>query len=536
MHLRTDTARAESHFAAVPTISKPRSGFTVAKKHVTTIQFDYLYPTYWNYMGPGETLNITHTLLARLTTQKAVLYDDLYFDVHAWSVPKRLLHEPDQFARYMYNSQPLGPSQDNSSLTSPKITLTSLTTGFPAKSLYDTLGFPTDADLSGNTEHINNYIARAYNLTWNTNYRDQNLQTAVTVDLDFGPDDPDDYVLLKRGKRHDKFTSMLIAQQKGDPVTMNFGTTAPVNLTAQGTRQIVRPWNNHAGVTGADTLDVAATTGYLTTIAVNSVIDPNGTYVSDISGLTLTVNEIRTSAAIQHLLEMDARGGTRDVEAIQNHFGVTVPDFRLQRPEYLGGTTFAFDGHIIPQTSETGTTPQANLVQFSQVKSSLHVTHSFQEHSVMFILVSARSNMTYQQQLTRELSYRTRLDWVWPVFNNLGEVAVKAKELNMIGGDGVADNVTLGFQEYGYEKRFSDNMVTNEMRSSFAQSRDIKHMAYDISGTPSYNSAFIESDTPITRNIVTAAETADPIELSILTSGLCVRTLSMYSIPGLDKL
>lgn len=550
MHLRTDTS-AQSHFANVPTISRTRNAFSVAERHLTTIQFDYLYPIAWKMMYPGDTLAVSEQILARLHTQAQTLYDDLYFDVHAWFVPMRLVQT--NWARFQFNAQPAGPSQDNSALTTPKITLSGLGAGgFVAKTLYDYIGMPTEIDLSADTEHINNYVARCYNLIWNENYRDQNLQNPATVDLDDGPDDPTNYVLLKRGKRHDMFTSCLTAAQKGSTVYLPLGSYAPIKgRKHDGTASNQIYIKNGVSSFGRQYFDSSSTTGNMSYdmnvgVTANQYAqwqqpgdftggDGGGYNYADLSAAVgATLNEVRYSYAVQHLLEADARGGTRDVESIAHRWGVQVPDFRLQRPEYLGGQTFSFDGNIVPQTSETGTTPQGNLTQFSQALSGMNISHSFVEHGIFMILISARSNITYQQGLWRELSHRTRYDFYQPEFANLGETALLNKEIYMTGTSG--DNSTFGFNEYGYWLRYGLNRVSGEFRSNYATSLDSKHLADDYASLPTLGSAWIQSNTDITRNLVVAASVSDPIELTCYMKGTLARTLPMFSIPGLLRL
>ena len=543
MFLSGDT-ELQSHYARVPTISHPRNGFSIAKRHLTTIQFDKLFPMYVKYIYPGDTLAIQHHMMARLQTQVSDLFDDLYFDLHAWFVPMRLLQK--NWANYQFNTQDT-PAQDNSALSSPRLNLTTLpgvTKKFPAKSLFDYMGYPTDADYTGSSQHINVYAPLAYNLIWNTNYRDENLQNPVAFDPTLTTYNYSDFNLLYRGRRHDKFTSSLPWVAKGILPVVPINGTAPItgigkkngdfsiaNASARETNGTTQTYTIASNIDGT-----AATNNeyYVLGSAVN-----NGyprIFANLTAGLSyLLLNDFRTTASVQQLLEADARGGTRDVESIKHRWGVQVPDFRMQRPEYLGGQTFSFDGHVVPSTAETATNPQAHLTSFSQAMNTFNVTHSFVEHGIFMILVSCRSNLTYQQTLNREFSYQTRYDWYQPEFANVGEIAVKNKERRAVGAD-LIDDAAYGYQEYAYWMRYDDNMVTAEMRSSYPQSLDYKHMAFDEAGLPPLNGTNIQSYTPIDRNIVVASDISDPIQINSLVKGTIARTLPMYSVPGLTRI
>lgn len=534
MHLKTDTTSGNAHYARVPQISHSRNSFSISEKHLMTMNYDYLYPCWHKYIYPGDTLSITQHIMARLTTQVAVLYDDLYFDVHAWFTPNRLTHE--NWARFQFNTQPLGPTQDNTALTTPAYDLANLGAGFESKSIFDYFGFPTLIDMQDTNAHINTYLTRSYNIIWNENYRDQNIQDSIVTNTDNGPDDPANYSLLPRGKRHDVFTSALPFQQKGTSPGIPLSGVAPVSrIDNAGYWEVYEAGTDNPTPAAALQSDA---TGKLNDGTITLSLDPRDNIVANLNSslASILVNDLRTTLAVQHLLEGDARGGTRDIESIQHRWGVTVPDFRLAKPEYCGGATFTFDGHVVPQSSETGTTPQGTLTQFSQSLSSFNMTHSFVEHGVFMILISARSNITYQQGLQKELSYRTRFDFFQPEFANLGEVAVKNQEL-LFSDSEISNNDTFGYQEYGYELRYGLNRVSGEFRSNYPQSRDNKHMALDFGiDVPVLDPDFIQSFTPISRNIAVAADTADPIELSTLVTGSIARTLPMYSIPGLTRL
>lgn len=261
--------------------------------------------------------------------------------------------------------------------------------------------------------------------------------------------------------------------------------------------------------------------------------------MADLSSATAaTINSLRQAFQLQRLLERDNLG-TRYPELIQAHFGVTNPDARMQRPEYLGGGTVPIQIHSVAQTSSTdATTPQGNLAAFGVTAGKVGFSKSFTEHCVVIGLVSVRADLTYQQGLHRMWSRRGRYDFYFPVLSHLGEQAVLNKEIYAQGGDvwnasrtALQDDEVFGYQERWSEYRYGVSMITGKLRSIADTSLDVWHLAQKFDSLPALNSTFVQDKPPLKRVLAVQDEPEIIFDCNRLITK--VRPMPMYSVPGL---
>ncbi len=517
------------NFSRVPSAKIERSSFNRSHGYKTTFDSGYLIPFFADEALPGDTFNLSATLFGRLATPLKPIMDNMFMETFFFFVPNRLIWD---------NWEKFNGAQDNpgdsTSYLVPQVPAPA--GGFPTGCICDYMGIPVG--ITGFS--INNLHGRAHNLIWNQWFRDENLQDSLTVDLDDGPDNPTDYVLRRRGKRHDYFTSCLPWPQKSEDVLLPLGTSAPIiGIGTSNSAWAAGPISSYE--TGASGSTPYADYKNAPSHDVFLEEDPdNAGYPNiraDLANATAaTINALRLSFQLQKLYERDARGGTRYTEIVRSHFGVSSPDARLQRAEYLGGGSSMFNINPVTQQSAqsaTGTTtPQGNMAAFGTVSAFNHgFSKSFTEHGVILGFVNVRADLTYSQGLHKMWSRRDRFDFYWPSLAHIGEQEVLNKEIFLQAT--ADDEDAFGYQERYAEYRYYPSKITGLFRSnpSAGASLDMWHLSEDFASLPLLNASFIESEPPVDRVVAVASE--PEIILDCYFNLTTARPMPTYGTPGM---
>lgn len=526
---------SQHSFAVVPEVNIQRSKFVTKYGHKGTCNSGYLIPFSVLEIIPGDTMFFNSTIFARLVTQVVPVLDNAYLTTFHFFIPLRQVHS--DFRKMM--GEQINPG-DSIAFAPPQVSMGA--SGCTAHSLYDYLGVPIKvANLL-----VNNYLGRGYNLCWNEFFRDQNLQNSVTVDLGAGPDTVGNYVLLKRNKRFDYFTSCLTGTQRGTGASIGLTGNAPLKgfavlnslaYTNPGTGYMDEYGNNPPA--GSNWGNIAST--YLMLQGDNATKIPQ--VYADLSSVTgVTINALRLAVQTQKFQEREMRGGSRFAEIIKGHFGVTFSDAKY-RPEFLGSSTAPIMITPIAQTSQTGltggTTPLGNLAAMATV-SNRHDgwNKSFTEWGFVLSMFCITCDLTYQQGVPRHMLYRNRFDFYFPEFSHIGEQPVYNAEIFAVDPSGAGDaqnKAAFGYQEYGAHLRYHPSQISGQLRSTFTGGGDTTldywHWAQKFTSLPVLNTTFITEAPPIQRSSAVLSPYPEFVFDSLMEVTM-VRPMPLYSDPG----
>ena len=546
-------------FSQIPATNIPRSVFDRSHNVKTTFNSGYLVPFYVDEVLPGDSFKLDASLFARLATPIVPFMDNVYLETFFFFVPNRLLWDHWQ----AFNGEKINPNDSTDSLV-PQATATNAQN----LSLWDYMGLPTNV---ANKLSVSALPFRAYYRIWNEWFRDENLQDSDNVGLQTNDEtlDVTSLMPLRRGKRHDYFTSCLPWPQKGPGVEISIGGSADVSIlsstgpfTLQTQADIPLNHNSQTynipkgssfsplysfsfGVGPIGLARASNSSASLGSIQgpgiyqgeddpakpVNLVIPELKGSANLATATPISINDLRQAFQVQRLYERDARGGTRYTEILRSHFGVVSPDARLQRPEYLGGSSTRININPVQQTSSTtSSSPLGNLAAFGVAGDVFHgFSKSFVEHGIIVGLVNVRADLTYQQGVPRMWSRKGRFDYYWPALAHLGEQAVLNKEIFAQGS--ADDDKVFGYQERWAEYRYFPGQITGKFRSTDPQSLDVWHLAQKFDTLPTLSKQFIEDNPPIER--VVAVQDEPQFLLDSYIRLKCARPMPVYSVPGL---
>lgn len=544
-----------------------RNVFNLSYENKLTMNMGELVPIMCMPIVPGDKFRVNTEALVRLAPLVAPMMHRVNVYTHYFFVPNRLIwSEWEDFITKGIDGEdapvlPYFAVNDQWGLVTNERFFKQF---FTDSSLWDYLGLPTLAGVGSKSYNIPNGVSlpnnfkisvlpfRAYQLIYNEYYRDQNLTDPIEFSLNSGDSVADSNRLLtlrRRAWEKDYFTSALPWLQRGPEVTVpiNGGQTGlDVYYQSPGANkgqvwrdQLGRNWD--IGATYDPTLIaypgqqpnqgqyVATKSGGTANDNRVPELDPNGTFKVDIDEMGVSIQDLRTSNALQRWFERNARGGSRYIEQILAHFGVRSSDARLQRPQFLGGGKMPIAVSEVLQTSSTdATSPQANMAGHG-ISAGVNngFRHYFEEHGYVIGLMSIMPRTGYQQGVPRDFTKFDNMDFYFPEFAHLSEQEIKNQELY------VSNDPTYNEGTFGYTPRYAEYKYhESEAHGDFRGNMSFWHLNRIFSEKPNLNTTFVECN-PSNRVFATSQTQDDKFWVQIYQDVKALRLMPKYGTPML---
>lgn len=572
----------ESHFSRVPYVNHPRSTFDRSSGHTTSFNAGDLIPIYCDEILPGDTVSMNTTSLVRLQTMLTPVFGNIYLDTYWFFVPNRLTWQ--HWKEFMgENSQSAWiPQQEYTipRLKFPKKSASDSTkVGFPVGSVADFMGINPDLVLADDSEvQISALPFRALGLIWNDFFRDQNVQDPLFVPVTDTQDAPVSSNLdcnpvfggfpCKAAKFHDYFTSCLPAPQKGPAVSvpasigsipvvaggyhgyydtngshyqpMSFSwfqaSTAAGGPVAPAFPSVIK---STTPVTGDGVAVVCGTVETPDFAAGKYYAMPNNLWARPVNNQSvgISINDLRLAVITQMYYEALARGGSRYEEQIQQFFGVTNPDSRIQHPEYLGGRRMQINVHEVTNTAQSEKDFLGDVgAQSVTAGSNSDFTKSFTEHGWLIGLAVVRYEHSYSQGLPKKFARSNKFDFYNPLFARIGEQPVYNYEIfSTVNSSNPVSNLSkvFGYQEAWASYRYNPNRVSGRIRPNVQDGFGHWTLDDNYATLPTLSSGWISEDKGnLDRVLAVTSSLNNQVFGDFYFQSKWTRVMPMYSVPG----
>lgn len=476
-----------------------RSKFSLSHYKLLTANQGKLIPLTWYEALPGDSIQQSTSLLIRMQPILAPIMHPVKVRIHHWFVPNRLIW--DDWEDFItggpdgtFEAQP--PTVTNGSTVS-------------VGGLNDYMGVPPGS-YSGNPIIYSALPFRAYNLIWNTMYRDEDLQDEQPFDTTSGQDTTPKS-LLNVAWEKDYFTTARPWPQKGDDILIPISGEGYVS----GLGKLTNVFND-GGATGVyESGGILADYANKANINTETVGDNQRFFVEEdpsnagfpniratFSGAEITVNDLREALALQRFQEARARYGSRYVEYLK-YLGVRRPsDARLQNPEYLGGGRALISVSEVLQTQRTDedATPLGYMGGHGiAAMRTRRYRRFFEEHGIVMTLMSIVPKSIYSSAMPKQWLRASKEEYFQKELQYIGQQKIANREINAFNSNG---SETFGYQDRYDEYRYMPSSVAGEFRDTL----NYWHMAREFAGDVALNESFIKCEP--TNRIYTAPGSA----------------------------
>jgi len=478
---------------------------------------------------PGDKFNIKATNMTRFAPLLTPIMHKASVYCHFFFVPNRILW-PN------WENFISGGEDGLADPTFPTVDLT-IPTQYGTQTLADYLGLPTGNQL----QNVSALPFAAYQKIYQDYYRDENLIPKTDVSVTDGTQSNTDIIELsemkKRAWQHDYFTSALPWTQRGPEATIPLGTTAPINwennassstfVRDNATGNLIP--NANFGGSGEFYTDSSANLKSDQPQPKFIDLDNSDHLYADLTNATASsINDLRRAFRLQEWLERNARGGARYIEIITAHFGVRSSDARLQRPEFLGGSSTPITISEVLQTSANASepTPQGNMAGHGvSVGSSNYVSYRAEEHGYIIGIMSVMPKTAYQQGVPKHFKKLDKFDYYWPSFANIGEQPIYNEEL-------YHQNNPTDAEVFGYTPRYAEyKYIPSTVHGEFRTSLNFWHMGRIFSTKPTLNQDFIECDSAEVERVFNVLDGEEHLYVYLHNEVKATRLMPYYGTP-----